>query len=237
MTRWDAWRGCHRCSPGCRFCYIHKGDEKRGIDTNQIVRSEKFYRPIEKDKKGEYIVKPGLVYVCFSSDFLIEEADDWRKEAWEIMRQRQDCDFLFLTKRITRFMDCVPEDWGEGYPNVTVCCTVENQQTADVRLPLFQTLPIAHRMITAQPLLGDIDLERYLCGIEAVTVGGESDREARVLDYDWVLHIRQQCVRQNVSFSFRQAGTHFLKDGVLSKINPFYLSKTARACAIDFQRN
>lgn len=54
--------------------------------------------------------------------------------------------FLFLTKRIVRFMDCVPADWGEGYGNVTVGCTVENQRAADERLPVFRELPIRHKI-------------------------------------------------------------------------------------------
>ena len=70
MARWDPWRGCHRYSEGCKYCYIHKGDARRGTDTNQIVKTNKFYLPIEKDKKGEYKIKSGqLVYLCFSSDF------------------------------------------------------------------------------------------------------------------------------------------------------------------------
>ena len=76
--------------------------------------------------------------------------------------QRADCTFLFLTKRIERFMQCIPEDWGDGYDNVVVCCTVENQENADRRLAVFQNLPIRHKQITAQPLIGAIDMEKYL---------------------------------------------------------------------------
>jgi protein gp37 len=64
-----------------------------------------------------------------------------------------------------------------------------------------------------QPLLENLDIEKYLHGVELVVVGGESDRKARPLDYDWVLNIREQCKRQNVHFEFRQWGTHFIKDG------------------------
>ena len=56
-------------------------------------------------------------------------------------------------------------------------------------------------------------MEQYLDGIEAVVVGGESDKNARPLDYEWVLDIREQCIRKNASFQFRECGTHFLKDG------------------------
>ena len=148
MTRWDPWRGCHRCSEGCKLCYINKGDQKRGMDTSQIMKTEKFYAPVEKDKKGNYKIKPGqLVFLCFSSDFLIEEADVWRGECWKMIKERSDLTFLFLTKRIERFMDCIPPDWGEGYDNVIVSCTVENQDRADFRLKIFDSLPIKHKNI------------------------------------------------------------------------------------------
>lgn len=214
MARWDPWRGCHKYSEGCQFCYTHKGDYKRGIDTNQIVKSDKFYAPIARDKKGEYKMKSGqLVYLCFSSDFLIEEADVWRDECWKIIKERSDLHFLFLTKRIERFMECIPSDWGEGYDNVIVSCTVENQDRADYRLRIFEKLPIKHKNIVCQPLIERIDISAYLNDIELVVVGGESDKSARPLDYSWVLDIREQCLKNKVSFEFRQCGTHFIKDG------------------------
>ena len=129
MAFWNPWRGCHRKSEGCRYCYIHKGDARRGVDTNMIIRSERFDAPLEKKANGDWKMKSGqIVYVCFSSDFFVEDADPWRPEAWQIIRQRPDLHFLFLTKRIERFTVGLPEDWGNGYPNVTIGCTVENQQ-------------------------------------------------------------------------------------------------------------
>ena len=52
MPMWNPWRGCKKCSDGCLHCYIHKGDAKRGIDTGDIVRTQDFYKPIEKLKTG-----------------------------------------------------------------------------------------------------------------------------------------------------------------------------------------
>ena len=103
MSMWNPWRGCKKCSDGCLHCYIHKGDYKRGINTSDIVRTKDFCKPIEKLKNGSYKMKSGMVYLCFSSDFFIEEADEWRDECWKMIRERQDCTFLFLTKRIDRF--------------------------------------------------------------------------------------------------------------------------------------
>ena len=234
MPMWNPWRGCRKCSEGCLHCYIHKGDAKRGVNTAEIVRTKDFSKPVGKKKNGEYKMKPGMVYMCFSTDFLIEEADEWRGACWQMIRERQDCTFLFLTKRIDRFMNCIPEDWGSGYENVVVCCTVENQKNADRKLRIFRDLPIRHKCITAQPLIEAIQIEEYLDDIELVVVGGESDRDARPLDYAWVLDIREQCVRKGVSFEFRQCGTHFIKDGKLYKLQTRELCSQARKADINY---
>jgi len=234
MAMWNPWRGCKKCSEGCLHCYIHKGDAKRGITTSEIVKTKDFTRPLERLKNGSYKMKSGIVYTCFSSDFLIEEADEWRHECWQMIRERQDCTFLFLTKRIERFTACIPEDWKDGYDNVVVCCTIENQKNANKRLSLFQKLPVKHKCITAQPLIEKINIEKYLDDIELVVVGGESDCNGRVLDYNWVLDIRNQCIRNNVSFEFRQCATNFIKDGRQYKLTKDLCSQ-ARKAGINFK--
>lgn len=238
MPMWDPWRGCHRYSEGCKFCYIHKGDAKRGVDTNLIVKTEKMNLPIEKYKRGEhtgeYKMKSGeTVYLCFSSDFLLEEADQWRDECWEIIKERHDLNFVFLTKRIERFTECIPADWNDGYDNVTVGCTIENQRTADCRLACFDVLPIKHKNIICQPLIESIDIGQHLNGVELVMVGGESDRNARPLDFDWVLSIRSQCIQHCVKFDFHQCGTKFIKDGIQYNLNPMQLVSQAKKANIN----
>ncbi len=98
----------------------------------------------------------------------------------------------------------------------------------------FKSLPIKHKCITAQPLLENINIENYLDNIELVVVGGESDINARPLDYDWVLNIREQCVRHNVNFEFRQCGTNFIKDGKHYKLQTKDLIKQAKLANIDY---
>ncbi|MEL7654480.1 MAG: DUF5131 family protein [Bacillota bacterium] len=235
MAMWNPWRGCYKYSEGCKFCYIHKGDSKRGIDTNKIIKTDNFDAPIAKTKKDEYKIKSEqTIYLCFSADFLIEEADKWRKDCWAMIRERSDLHFIFLTKRIERFMLCIPDDWGEGYHNVTVGCTIENQDRADFRLSIFDNLPIKHKNIICQPLIERIDIEKHLDGIELVVVGGESDYHARPLNYDWVLSIREQCVRKGVHFEFRQCGTHFIKDGKEYTLNVRELCSQAKKAGINY---
>ena len=152
-----------------------------------------------------------------------------------MVKERQDCTFLFLIKRIDRFMKCIPNDWNDGNDNVANCCTIENQKNSDYKLSIFKDLPIKHKCITAQPLLEKINIEKYLDDIEFVVVGRESDINAKVFNYFWALDIREQCIRKNVDFEFRQCGTHFIKDGKQYKLQTKDLCKQAKLANIDFK--
>ena len=174
-----------------------------------------------------------ILATCFATDFFLPEADEWRKEIWAIIKKRTDIEFLILTKRIDRFLVSLPTDWGSGYDNVKIGCTVENQISADYRLPLFLSYPIKRRFIACAPLLEEIDLTSYLQGVDHVTVGGETGREARECDYDWVLNIREQCVKANVTFWFKNTGSFFKRDGVVEKVNPFKQTSMAKELGIN----
>lgn len=234
---WNLWHGCHKWSPGCQHCYVYRGDAKRDVDSSVVTQTKNFDLPLRKKRNGEYKIPPGtLVYTCFTSDFFVEDADRWREEAWGMMRQRSDLHFLMITKRIQRVASCLPADWGEGYDNVTICCTIENQACADSRLPLYQSLPIKHKIIICEPLLERIDLAPFHLGawVEQVVAGGESGNEARPCDYDWILELRNVCVAEQVAFWFKQTGAKFLKDGRLYPIKRQFQHAQARKAGINY---
>lgn len=104
---------------------------------------------------------------------------------------------------------------------------------ADYRLTIFDNLPIKHKSIICQPLIENISIEHHLRGIELVLVGGESDRNARPLDFDWILSIRNQCIRHDVKFDFHQCGTKFIKDGKMYNLNPMQLVSQAKKSKIN----
>ena len=214
-VNWNPWHGCHKQSAGCLNCYVYRGDARHGRDGGTVYQTKDFYLPIRHGRDGSYKIPAGsLVWTCFTSDFLLEDADGWRTEAWRMIRERSDCRFLFITKRIHRLGDCLPADWGNGYPNVHIVCTVENQQMADFRLPIYLSAPIAYKSIACEPLLERIDLSPYLTKqILQVIAGGESGDAARTCEYDWVLDLRRQCVEKGVPFHFKQTGANFVKDG------------------------
>ncbi|HOP10566.1 MAG TPA: DUF5131 family protein [Oscillospiraceae bacterium] len=235
---WEPWTGCYPASEGCKYCYYYGLHSKR-YGQNTIVKTDDFYKPIEtvympRKKITKQKIESGKnVYTCFTTDFFLPEADEWRAEAWNIIKQRPDLTFLFLTKRIERFTVSLPGDWGDGYENVRIGCTVENQRTADIRLPLYISYPIRHRFIVCSPLLEELNLSAYLHGVESVNASGEAGINARECDFNWVAGLSEQCKTAGIPFSFASTGTYFRKDGVLQKVNPYMQRKIARESGLN----
>ena len=233
---WNPWHGCHRISEGCKNCYVYRIDGSHGKESGTVTLNKDFLLPL-RQTRGEMKIPAGeTVYTCFSSDFLIEEADEWRRDAWSMMKAREDLQFIFFTKRIERLSCLLPLDWGDGYENVTIGCTCENQERADQRLPVFLSLPIRRRVIICEPLLSPIDLSPYLDPrkIQSVSAGGESGEGARVCDFAWVEQIRAACATAKVPFSYHQTGARLLKSGRLYQIPRKHQHSQARLANIDF---
>ena len=232
---WNLWHGCKKISAGCQNCYVYRTDAKFERDASEVKKTTSFYLPRKKNRAGEYKIPSGeTVYTCFTSDFFLDYADEWRREAWEMIRERPDLHFIMITKRPDRFYVSLPDDWGDGYENVTIGCTAENADRAAYRLPIFASLPIKHKIIICEPLLSEIDLSPYLFGIEEVVAGGESGNEARVCDFEWVKRIRRDCVTAGVDFTFKQTGARFRKDGRLYRIERKYQHSQAKRAGIDY---
>ena len=100
-SNWNPWHGCIKCSEGCQNCYVYYSDRLRGKNAAEVYKTKTGFRyPLSKDRKKQYKIQSGeMLSVCMTSDFFLEEADEWRDEAWNIMRERCDVVFLLLTKQ------------------------------------------------------------------------------------------------------------------------------------------
>lgn len=214
---WNPWHGCVKCSEGCEHCYMYFLDKQRDKNGADIYRTKTaFDYPLQKKRGGAFRIQSGeLIRVCMTSDFFLEEADEWRDEAWEIIRCRPDVKFFLLTKRPQRVRECLPEDWGEGRENVMLNVTCENQCRADERIPILLDLPFKHKGIMCAPFIGKVSVGKYLDNgqIEQVVCGGENYGSSRPCDFDWVKSLQSECVSRNITFCFIETGTVFIKDG------------------------
>lgn len=231
---WNPWQGCTKVSPGCDQCYMYRDKKRYGDNPAVVVRSKDptFWRPFKKGKTGW---KSGdRVFVCSWSDFFHPAADNWRPAAWRIIRERPDLIFQILTKRPQYIAKRLPQDWGEGWPNVWLGATVEDQPRANERIPILLPIPAAVHFVSIEPMLGEVDLDGTPAGqaigpcgqcgktksnpeceacmgipsLDWVIVGGETGPGARPMQTDWLQSVFDQCNTAGVPFFYKKAGDH-----------------------------
>ena len=228
---WNPWHGCKKVSQGCKNCFVYKMDQRYGRDTTKIEKGKTTYELKDKNCPPNSLVK-----LCFSSDFFIEEADEWRNGCWDFMRRRNDCIFVLTTKRPERIKQCVPNDWGDGWENVHISISIENQEMADIGLKHFLEAPVKHREVFCSPLIGPIKLGKYLDTglIKCVNVGGEMapTKDVRSIKYEWVESLYKEAHERNIEFYFHQSGSMLIKNG--KNIGRWNLKEQIK-CAEDIQ--
>lgn len=198
---------------------MYRDKERYGQDPTRVVRSSPvtFRKPLSWKA-------PAYVFTCSWSDFFIEDADAWRDEAWDIIRKTPHLTYQILTKRPENIPDRLPKGWGEGWPNVWLGVSTENQEYAEKRIPLLLAVPANTRFLSCEPLLGPLDLTKWLCGgfppswgypneLHWIIAGGESGPHARVMLPEWPRSLRDQCLRSGVAFFFKQWGGLTPKSG------------------------
>ena len=243
VITWNLWHGCSKASTGCKFCYMFRRDEAVGRDPTIVAKTKAFDLPVRilrsGPHKGRYKVPSGShIYTCFSSDFFHSAADDWRDQAWEMIRERKDCTFFMITKRPERIAYHLPSDWGDEWKHVTIAVTCENQIMADQRLPIYLSLPLFHHSVMIEPMLSAVNLRPFFRNypkiIENVNVGGESGPEARPCNYAWVLSVHMQCVEYGVCFSYHQTGAKLIKGGKVYNIPRKHQHEQAAKANLDY---
>jgi len=185
-------------------------------DPNVVVRTKPatFNAPLKWKE-------PRMVFTCSFSDFFIEEADEWRADAWEIIRKTPQHTYQILTKRPERIKACLPDDWGDGYPNVWLGVSVENQDNIG-RIHLLAEIPAAVRFVSAEPLLGEVNFRaddkvfESFKKMDWIIVGGESGNNTgkyqyRPCEIEWMELIAHQCAYEGVACFIKQLGTHMSK--------------------------
>lgn len=208
-STWNPWVGCHKVSPACDHCYMYRDQARFGNDPSVVRKTgtATFDAPL-RWKDGRKI------FTCSWSDFFIEEADDWRPAAWDIIRMTPQHTYMILTKRPERVFQCLPGDWEGGWPWVWLGVTTENQEWFDIRYPELLKILASVHFISAEPLLGPIDLGDY--PVDWVIAGGESGAHARLTHPYWARRLLHDCVGNGIPYFFKgwgQKDTGCMLDG------------------------
>lgn len=212
---WNPTTGCTKVSPACAHCYIERTPPFR-------IKGRKFVQghiplQLHDDKLGKPQTwkTPRRIFVNSLSDlFHADVPDTFIAEVWKTMATIRRHTYQVLTKRAERMAALLPRlvDTFGVLPNVWLGVSVENQHFADERIPLLLDTPAAIHFISAEPLLGPIDLSSPVLQADSddylhwVIAGGESGPKARLSHPDWFRSLRDQCVGAGVAFHFKQWG-------------------------------
>lgn len=217
------WHGCKKVSQGCKFCYMYRDKARYNQDPTivQRAKNDTFYKALKWEERR-------IIFTCSWSDFFIKEADQWREDAWDVIRKTPQHIWLILTKRPERILQCLPKDWGKGWDNVWIGVSVENQRTAFNRIMKLYEIPCKIRFLSIEPLLEKVNIQPYLAvplpdeankvvyPIHWVIVGGESGNEVgdhryRKCEEDWIRDIIGKCKHYDIPVFVKQTGTYLAK--------------------------
>jgi protein gp37 len=235
---WNPVTGCTKVSQGCKNCYAEKIYERfngKGSFKNVQCHEDRLTQPLRWKK-------PSMIFVNSMSDLFHEDVPFIFIDAvFRVMADVNHHTYQVLTKRVKRMLDFF--EWKESIfnipwqpsPNVWLGVSIEDQQSADERIPLLLEVPAAVHFLSCEPLLGPVNLEAIgyadQRGLNAITgetkfysedngevdsywgssinwviCGGESGHNARPMHPYWARSLRDQCSAACVPFFFKQWG-------------------------------
>lgn len=203
-STWNPVTGCNKISPGCKNCYAERMAKRL-----KAMGSENYENGF-KLATHEHVVplplqwrKPQVIFVNSMSDlfhknvplsFILNVFETMNKAHWHI--------FQILTKRSDRLLEInkyLP--WSK---NIWMGVSVENQDYT-FRIDDLRKTDATTKFLSIEPLLGPIK-RLNLKNINWVIVGGESGPKARPMKEEWVIDIKEKCIKQSVPFFFKQWG-------------------------------
>lgn len=205
---WNPWHGCHKVSSGCRFCYMYRDKGKYGQTPKIVSKSKtKFYEPLKwKDDR--------LIFTCSWSDWFIDEADEWRPEAWEVIRQTPRHTYQILTKRPERIKGNLPDFYDEIADRVWMGVSIESQDYVG-RIDYLLDLPCI-KFVSFEPLLEEINWTENMNDLNWIIIGGESgndngDHLYRPMKIEWMEKLVDDARHHNIPIFIKQMGTYQAK--------------------------
>jgi protein gp37 len=203
------WMGCSKVSRGCLKCYAEREMEKFGRIFNNVERSSitTFKSPLKWKE-------PKVIFVNPWSDFFHAKADEWRNDAWDIIRRCPHHTWLILTKRTDRILSNLPDDWDGGWDNVWLGTSLEDGgPLCSKRLQNLLKVDHKNLFLSCEPLLGyvvlyDMALASRVEKIGWIIAGGETGNDSRQTHPWWVKSLLEQSEKFNIPFFFKGWGEY-----------------------------
>lgn len=217
----NPWWGCTKVSPGCKHCYAETwakrvGQDLWGVNAQRRELSENYWKqPLAWDKAAARAGEKQRVFCASMADVFEDrrDLDAKRERLWKLIEATPNLYWLLLTKRPQNVRRLAP--YSNAWPdNVWVGATAENQRWLDRRMGQLTQIPARVLFLSCEPLLGPIDLSRWIAEARAgnrrlvdwVIAGGESGPRARPPHPEWFRLLRDQCLGAGIRFHFKQWG-------------------------------
>ena len=215
----NPWWGCVRVSDACDHCYAETWAKRLGEDVWGPHSDRRFFtdahwkEPLKWNKEAAETKTRRRVFCASMADVFENRKDliPHRLRLLELIAQTPNLDWLLLTKRIHLVRRQLPK--GYDFPrNVWLGATVENQDAVKRIKYLLEFDSPSVRFLSCEPLLGPIDIRKYLARgengthVDWVIAGGESGAHSRPMDPAWPMSLKEQCIDAKVPFHFKQWG-------------------------------
>jgi protein gp37 len=207
----NPWMGCEKVSEGCRNCYAETFVAGRmklhvwGKHAARHVTKTPWREALRWNREAAESGERRKVFCASLCDIFEDHptANSTRPKVWNLIRECTALDWQILTKRSHRIADCLPDDWGNGWPHVWLGVSVEDMRVA-CRVDDLRTIPATVRFISYEPALGSLK-ELDLAGIDWVIYGGESGPGYRQDLRRWAAEMLENCKYSRTAFFYKQA--------------------------------
>jgi protein gp37 len=222
---WNPILGCSIATPGCTNCYAMKmagrleamgtgryAGTTRKVNSKSVWTGKLSLAPDSTFNDPLTRRRPTTYFVNSMGDLFHEDCPDtWIDRVFEVMSLARPHTFQVLTKRAARMHAYMRVR--KPLPNVWLGVSTERQKEADERIPLLLATPAVVRFISAEPLLGALNIRNFVKrasernpSLNWVIVGGESGHGARPMRAEWVESLHAQCDGSDAAFFFKQWG-------------------------------
>lgn len=219
---------CSPAGPGCANCWhlaMAKRQAANPVLSAEVRAAKAGGAPILNEKELEAplrLRKPARIAVQFMGDLFHENVRaDLIGPVFQVVDDCPQHTFLLLTKRPER-MEYYARSWTNWIDkppkNIWLGTSIENQKTANERIPHLLQTRVAVRWVSAEPIIAEIDLEMVIhrmgggpgdnLGISWCVAGGEGGPRARPCHLEWIRTLRNQCCAAGIPFMFKQWGEY-----------------------------
>jgi len=160
----NPWWGCMKVGPGCDNCYAaaldkRAGGDHWGEDLPRRTKPANWAKPVKWNTEAKESGKQRKVFCASMADVFDNRVPvSWRVDLFKVIKATPHLIWIILTKRIGNVPKMLPEDWGDGYPNVWLLITTVNQEEADRDIPKLMGINAVVRGLSIEPQLEEINL-------------------------------------------------------------------------------